>query len=514
MNAVREANTIPAPDEVGRERDRTGEPHGELRFTTSQERRSAEAALAESGLLVVTVEALSATARGALGEVIDDAIERELGVRAAGSPSLIGAASFSSYRDATLSDQLFRARRAGARGIALFLASLRPLTDPFGRALDPHDTATLSFLGEATRDRCLILHLDAADASLPAHFKPTPLSEVLGPPPIAPTLVPPAFVHPSAPAPASASVPVHVSVPARAPASAPAPAPAPASAPALTPTLTPAPIPRVDAARPHTQHLTSARGPQPLATLEKLFTDHYVPLHHLLAAGLDDARARDAYDQFSASFSRSYSDAFSTFAVTGKRPRMVFDAHDVAARIARLHGARNVRLLLVDAMRWDVARSIQTLLPARLSGATLTDELVLWSALPTTTSRQLETVARGLEALRAPASLEAEPEPPRGRNAEHVRRMRVGPREIHKLDLVESRIRGARSNVLAELPAIAEEAAEVIARHAHSLTPRTLLFVFGDHGFTVDRKGFAAQGGASPEEVLVGAFALLVGDVH
>jgi hypothetical protein len=47
-----------------------------------------------------------------------------------------------------------------------------------------------------------------------------------------------------------------------------------------------------------------------------------------------------------------------------------------------------------------------------------------------------------------------------------------------------------------------------------SRAPRTLLLVTGDHGFTIDRGGSARQGGASPEEVLVGAFALLVGETH
>jgi len=64
------------------------------------------------------------------------------------------------------------------------------------------------------------------------------------------------------------------------------------------------------------------------------------------------------------------------------------------------------------------------------------------------------------------------------------------------------------------LPEVAERAAEAIARHALTLPAHTLLFCFGDHGFSIDRTGVARQGGASPEEVLVGAFALLVGDVH
>jgi hypothetical protein len=253
----------------------------------------------------------------------------------------------------------------------------------------------------------------------------------------------------------------------------------------------------------------------PLSTLERTFAESYVPLGHAIAAGLDDPRAHAAHDEFRATFIKSYAESFPTFAATTKRPRMVLDAHDVAARLARLHGSRSVRLLLVDSMRWDLARAVQERVSAILGArAVLTDELMLWAALPTTTMRQLETIARGTEALRAPADLDPEMEPLRGRTADYVRRLRVGPREIHKLDLVEARLQSARGGALRALPEIAAACAEVVARHASSLAPRTLLFVFGDHGFTTDRGGSACQGGASPEEVIVGAFALLVGEVH
>ncbi len=261
--------------------------------------------------------------------------------------------------------------------------------------------------------------------------------------------------------------------------------------------------------------LVAARGPQSLAVLEKLFTESYVPLDGALAAGLDDPRARSAHDEFRAAFAKSYTEAFPTFSSTTKRPRMLLDVHDTANRIARLHGARATRMLLVDGLRWDMSRLVQDRVVARLGErAVMTDELVLWSALPTTTMRQLETIARGVEALRAPGEMDADAEPPRGRTAEYVRRLRVGPREVHKLDVVESRLQGARGGVVRAIPEIAEAAADAITRHAETLAPKTLLFVFGDHGFTVDRTGSARQGGASPEEVLVGAFALLVGDVH
>jgi hypothetical protein len=251
--------------------------------------------------------------------------------------------------------------------------------------------------------------------------------------------------------------------------------------------------------------------------LERLFTESYVPLSTALAAGLDDPRARSAAEDFRAAFSRSYAEAFPTLAVSAKRPRMVLDVHDVAARIGRLHGARASRLLLVDAMRWDLSRMVQQRVSSRLGmRAAITDELILWSALPSTTLRQLETIGRGVDALRAPGPLDDQPEVEalRGRTADYVRRLRVGPRELHKLDLVHARLQGLLGGIVPALPALADEAALAIVRHVETLPPRTLLLVFGDHGFTVDRRGGIAQGGASPEEVLCGAFGLLVGEVN
>jgi hypothetical protein len=65
---------------------------------------------------------------------------------------------------------------------------------------------------------------------------------------------------------------------------------------------------------------------------------------------------------------------------------------------------------------------------------------------------------------------------------------------------------------------MADEIARAVVAHAQALPPRTLMFVFGDHGFRLDptasSTGPATQGGASPEEVLVPAFAWLVGGLH
>lgn len=589
LSASSPAAASPTPSPPGlREDARHRGFGGRVLFAKANERDMECGSLRMARMIVVELEGLGPSVRGRLGDVLDDAIERELGARGAPGPGLTS----SSDRDAALSDQLFRARRVGAPGLAIVLGPLRAAAGPLG-ALEPEDSATLRFLAAAARERPIILVLDERDARTNGYADPVALGDLLmGPPPYrepmpvvpevdgaleAEPLPPPSALAPhlglplppeahesdsdlppesdadSAPEPALASALAAALASEPAPALALAPDPAlgailapepgavvtPALArepeptlvpePALTPALAPEPervllarhtagaavVDREENWRAWTLQLVAARGPQSLAALERLFTESYVPLANAVAAGLDDARARSAQDEFRAAFTKSYTEAFPTFAATTKRPRMVLDVHDCASRIARLHGARSTRMLLVDAMRWDVARLVRERLVARLGErAALTDELVLWSALPTTTMRQLETIARGVEALRSPGEMDADAEPPRGRTAEYVRRLRVGPREVHKLDVVESRLQGARGGVLRALPDIADAAADAIARHAETLAPNTLLFVFGDHGFTVDRAGAARQGGASPEEVLVGAFAFLVGDVH
>jgi hypothetical protein len=269
-----------------------------------------------------------------------------------------------------------------------------------------------------------------------------------------------------------------------------------------------------DAWRTWTLALAAARGAQPLAAFEKLFAESYVPLATAIAAGLDDPRALRAFDDFRRSFERSYTDAFQTFGVTNRRPRLVMDSFDLANKQARLANARSAHILVIDSMRYDVGAMIRDALARELAGAaTFGGETLLWSALPTTTMRQLETLARGMDALRAPAHEEPS-ESLRGRAAEVVRRCRVGSREIHKLDLIPALLDSAGANAMHELPNIAQAVAAVIARHVTTLVPRTLLYVVGDHGFTLDRRGEVQSGGASPEEVLVPAQQWLVGDVH
>jgi len=266
--------------------------------------------------------------------------------------------------------------------------------------------------------------------------------------------------------------------------------------------------------------LDNARGPKPAGVIDRLFATRYMPLVGALARGHADATVQRVVDGFRGSFEHSYTEGFAAIRATGKRPLMVLDAPDVAARIARLNNARAVRLLMVDALRFDLGERVMSRLKPLLTGRALcVDRALLWSALPTTTPAQVALLGRGPEGLRDPLP-EPGPEPDivRGRALSTIRRERYGTKEVFKLDLVEARLRGVGPHFDERLGSIADEAAQVIARFIESSPPRTLLFVFGDHGFRLscDARGSApaTQGGASPEEVLVPGYAWLVGGVH
>jgi hypothetical protein len=274
--------------------------------------------------------------------------------------------------------------------------------------------------------------------------------------------------------------------------------------------------------RAHAVELDKARGPKPVSVIDKLFSSRYMPLVGAIARGEVDTTVKSVADTWRMNFEHSYREAFSALRVTGKRPPMVFDAPDIAARIGRLNGARVVKLLLVDAMRFDIGERVAQHLTERMAGrAVCVERMLLWSAIPTTTATQAALIARGPEGLRdVDPAHEPDPEIVRGRAVATVRRERLGPREVMKLDLVEARLRGAGAGYDERLEAIAEEVAQVTVRYIESLPPRTLLFLFGDHGFRLPASpdgrttGPAAQGGVSPEEVLVPGQAWLVGGVH
>ena len=251
-----------------------------------------------------------------------------------------------------------------------------------------------------------------------------------------------------------------------------------------------------------------------------MFTSAYLPLSNAVAQGFDAPNAREVLDTWASSFARSYADAFEALKVRGKRPTMVVDAPELAMRMGRLHGARSIQLVLVDAMRFDLGLLIEERIRAMVGQrAALTERLLLWSALPTTTTVQLALIGRGPDGLREiDTAPEIEAPVGRGRSATTLRRVKTGHRELLKLDAIESRLDEPGPPLLERLDELAEEAAEPLAQHLLRLPPRTLVLIFGDHGFVFDPldggTSCGRQGGATPEEVLVPAFAWLVGNVH
>ncbi len=273
--------------------------------------------------------------------------------------------------------------------------------------------------------------------------------------------------------------------------------------------------------RQHAVELDGAKGPKPLAVVHDLFATHYVPLLGAMTRGELDGTVRSVVEEWRQSFAQSYINAFASMRVTGKRPSMVLDAPEMAAKMGRASGAKTVKLVLVDAMGWDLGKRVTARMQASLGArASLVEQQVLWSALPTTTPTQTFFLARGPNGLRDQDPPASDPDVSRGRNVSSLRRERIGSRDVMKLDLVEARLRSPGDGYDERLEAIAEETAQVVCRYAETLPARTLLYVFGDHGFVLPPggsgflTGAASQGGASPEEVLVGGFGWMLDAVH
>jgi len=254
--------------------------------------------------------------------------------------------------------------------------------------------------------------------------------------------------------------------------------------------------------------------------VERLFSTAYMPLRAALDRGADMPALRETADDWSQSFEKSYKDGFDALRVRNKRPAMVVDVPDIALRVARLHGARSTQLLLVDSMRYDLGDMVNDRIRAIVGQrAACAERVLLWAALPTSTATQIELIGRGPAGLREPiATTSEELIVGRGRKAQMVRRLKTGHRELLKLDIVAARLAEPQGADPTRFELIADEVAQRIAAHFEGLQPRTLVMIFGDHGFTVERhsdgRTSLSEGGASPEEVMVPAFAWLVGAVH
>jgi hypothetical protein len=358
---------------------------------------------------------------------------------------------------------------------------------------------------------------ELAEAVLETLSAATPApSDVTERPPVAvepdPELAEPAVAPPpEAPAPVVEAAPAPVVA---------EPAPV-AESPAERPSLDVPPLyPRAKEEWPGwVRDLEATRGPRPLAVIERTFVTSYVPLLGAVREGIAEGAAGRALDTWSQNFANSYREAFDALRVRGKRPAMVLDAPDIALRTARLHGARTVQLLLIDGLRFDLGLRVEQRVRALMGHkAALAERLLLWSALPSTTEVQLELIGRGAPGLAELSAVESEVPVARGRGASTPRRVKAGHRDLFKLDLIEARLSEPGAPEAERLDALADEVSTAVADFLGKQPARTLVLAFGDHGFCLDSREHgttaAVSGGASPEEVLVPAFAWLVGGLH
>ncbi|MGH7281026.1 MAG: hypothetical protein ACRELY_05845 [Polyangiaceae bacterium] len=464
---------------------------GATSFVGEDEGTERIADLARTGVLVVRVE-LEPAMRGKLEDAVDDAIDTTLAARGAGHPG-VGAYD----REGAMNDRIFRARRLGFSGIAVAFGSLSPLCA--GRSsLDADDCAALRALSDLTSTRPLWVLLKKIDRDLGAHAKPIALSSL--------------FASPRRPSLSSSTVDHRPStVDPRPSTSTFDPRPSTLDLRPSTSTIGACIATPEDVWRGWMLALTAARGPQSLAGFERLFVEAYLPLLNALASGLDDPRARAAMLVFRRAFEASYPEAAARFPLTDKRPRMVLDAPELAMKLARANGAKMSQIVLVESMRLDLGDHVRDALGLAFGErATLVDEMRLHAALPTTAARQLETIARGREALRTP-STQNEDLALAARGTHGLRKLRIGGREIFKLDTIEVALETDARCTTEHFMELADAVADAIVQHAMQLHAKTLLYVLGDRGFTLDANGRARSGGATPEEVIVKAYAFLLG---
>ena len=228
--------------------------------------------------------------------------------------------------------------------------------------------------------------------------------------------------------------------------------------------------------RAHAVELDKARGPKPVGVIERLFINRYMPLLGAISRGEADGAVRAAIHGFRTDFEHSYRGFVSSPRVHGKRPLMVSDAPDIAAWVGRHRGADAVTLLLIDAMRFDISERVVS----RIHGhAMCVERILLWSAHT---------------AITVPM-----------------------PKDVMKLDLVEPRLSTGGAGYEDRIESVADEVAQITIRYMETLPPRTLLFMFGNHGFQLPcgqdgrATGAATLGGVSPEEVLVPGHAWFIG---
>ena len=281
-------------------------PRGEVRFVEASALSQLRGAAQAASLLFAEIPALGPSARGQLAEFLEAAVEEVL-VRRGGAPPGVGVASDWS---ASLADQLYRASRLGLRGLVLTVGPLQGAAGP-GGVLDPDDSAALRFWARASRESPVIVLIDQRNRALSGHGPPTPIEQLLGAPPAEATEAESSSLE------GGEAERTH---------------PHPGVGPALAAERAKEESSAwVDSGewRRFAEELHAARGPKPLAVVERMFTTRYAALAEAEMRGCTDAFARQVRADWAANFARSYGEAFAALRVTGKRPSETDDSEGI-----------------------------------------------------------------------------------------------------------------------------------------------------------------------------------------
>ncbi len=488
--------------------------------------------------IVVAIESPGSEHRSRLADFVVGAIEADLDARGAAPATWSADAAL----EAKIDDQLYRARLLGAGGLALRFSELQRIADSSGQLSETDSGALRRLLAIAEHER-LQIFLPESTAALRVVGAPEPLSDWLTAAsrdgrvaaieyePLNPSndagVVPEGAQFLSAPsidafseapgadsaandhverADAAPEEPAKLEAAEATPVTPCPPSPSEASAQALESSFEPLDVECEERCAAWTGQLRNMNGPKLHAAVERAFVGAYLPLSKEAASGRISPEARSALESWAEGFAQSYAAAFKTFGLRTKRPRMVRDVIELGMAWLNQLRARQCQLLVVEAMRFDLGQLVNQLLERRLSGrAELAEQAVLWAALPS----NAESQQLGLTSVSRRAALERKRREPAEAVLPRIETLRVGSREIFRLDLIGAELGqpGERENE--RLARLAGLIAEILVPWIQAQPPDTLVVLFGDHGFhwqTSQGATSAAQrGGALPEQVLVPA---------
>jgi hypothetical protein len=263
----------------------------------------------------------------------------------------------------------------------------------------------------------------------------------------------------------------------------------------------------VDAYAHHIEGLQAAGGSHGWDDIEHLFETHYLPLQKAVRDGAAPPLAAGVLAEWAKDFAEGYERAFEAIRGNrGKKPRLVLDVPSYAFQLNRKHGAEHLKMVLVDGMRADIGPIVRDKLRLQMANtAECVASGLLWSALPASTSAQMELIARGSDGLRHFSGELSEAQlMSRGNDLRRLRPVRVGSHRMYKLDIVQYLAKDAERHSSDHLEQYAAEVATSVGRFLRQQEPNTLVYMFGDHGF-----GGATT--AAPEHILTPYQAWLLG---